>query len=59
VNVAVAQAPSAAKSPWSVTKVVELSILLIFVLLAIPTGSSHRRKSKVTEIFIEADGETA
>ena len=59
VNVPVAQAPSAAKSPWSITKAVQLSILLVFVLLAIPTGSSHRRKAKVAAIFIEADGESA
>jgi hypothetical protein len=58
VNVDVAEAPSAAKSPWSITKLVQLSILLIFVLLAIPTGSSHRRKAKVAAIFIESDGET-
>ena len=58
VNVDVAEAPSAAKSPWSITKLVQLSILLVFVLLAIPTGSSHRRKAKVAAIFIESDGET-
>jgi hypothetical protein len=59
VNVAVAQAPSAAKSPWSITKLVQLSILLVFILLAIPTGSSHRRKAKVSQIFIESDGDSA
>ena len=59
VNVDVAQAPSAAKSPWSITKLVQLSILLVFILLAIPTGSSHRRKAKVSQIFIESDGDSA
>jgi GT2 family glycosyltransferase len=59
VNVPVAQAPSASKSPWSITKAVQLSILIAFALLAIPTGASHRRKAKVAAIFIEADGEQA
>jgi len=59
VTVPVAEAPSAAKSPWSITKFVQLSVLLGFVLLAIPTGTSHRRKAKVAEIFIESDGENA
>ena len=59
VNVAVTPAPDDAKSPWSITKLVQLSILLGFVLLAIPSGASQRRKSKSTEIFIDSEGDAA
>jgi hypothetical protein len=38
---------------WSITKVVQLSILLSFILLAIPSGVS-RRASKDSSIFVEA-----
>lgn len=57
VNQPVEAAPAAAKSPWSITKIVQLSVLLAFVLLAIPTSS--RRRAKVSEIFIESDGDAA
>jgi GT2 family glycosyltransferase len=40
-------------SPWSITKVVQLAILLSFILLAIPSGVS-RRASKDSSIFVEA-----
>jgi hypothetical protein len=56
VNVSVDEAPAAAKSPWSVTKLVQLSVLLGFVLLAIPTGANNRRV-KVSEIFVESEGD--
>ncbi len=59
VNVEVTPAPDDAKSPWSITKLVQLSILLAFVLLAIPSGAAQRRKSKPTEIFIDSDGDVA
>jgi hypothetical protein len=59
VNVPVSAAPDDAKSPWSITKLVQLSILLGFVLLAIPSGATQRRKTKVAEIFIDSDGDTA
>jgi hypothetical protein len=59
VNVEVTPAPDDAKSPWSITKLVQLSILLGFVLLAIPSGAAQRRKSKSTEIFIDSDGDAA
>ncbi len=59
VNVPVSAAPDDAKSPWSITKLVQLSILLSFVLLAIPSGATQRRKTKVAEIFIDSDGDAA
>lgn len=40
-------------SLWSITKVVQLSILLSFILLAIPSGV-NRRASKDSSIFVEA-----
>lgn len=40
-------------SLWSITKVVQLSILLSFILLAIPSGVS-RRATKDSSIFVEA-----
>ncbi|MFM5903919.1 MAG: glycosyltransferase [Microbacteriaceae bacterium] len=56
VNVSVADAPAADKSPWSITKVVQLSVLLGFALLAIPTGAANRR-AKVSQIFVESEGD--
>lgn len=47
------------KSPWSITKLVQLSILVGFILLAVPTNGSRSRKSKSAEIFIENDGDNA
>ena len=44
-------------SLWSITKVVQLSILLGFILLAIPSGVS-RRASKDSSIFVEAGEES-
>ena len=40
-------------SLWSITKVVQLSILLGFILLAIPSGG-NRRATKDSSIFVEA-----
>ena len=40
-------------SPWSITKVVQLSILLGFILLAVPSGG-NRRANKDSSIFVEA-----
>ncbi len=44
-------------SPWSITKVVQLTVLLGFVLLAIPTTNQRRRVSGDSEIFVEAGDE--
>ena len=44
-------------SPWSITKVVQLTVLLGFVLLAIPTTNQRRRVSGDSEIFVEAGEE--
>jgi hypothetical protein len=38
---------------------VQLSILVGFILLAVPTNGSRSRKSKGAEIFIENDGDNA
>lgn len=45
------------QSPWSITKVVQLSVLLGFVLLAIPTTNQRRRVSGDSQIFVEAGEE--
>jgi hypothetical protein len=39
---------------WSITKIVQLTVLLGFVLLAIPTSNQRRRVSGDSEIFVEA-----
>ena len=39
-------------SPWSITKVVQVSVLLGYVLMAIPSRTSRRRGNE--EIFIES-----
>jgi hypothetical protein len=57
VTVDVAPAPAAARSPWSITKGVQLFVLVSFVLLALPTSGSSRRRAKEASIFIEAEGE--
>ncbi len=57
VTVDVAPAPAAARSPWSITKVVQLFVVVGFVLLALPTSGSSRRRAKEASIFIEAEGE--
>ena len=44
-------------SVWSITKVVQLSILLGFVLLAVPTSTGVRRKGADSTIFVEAGEE--
>jgi hypothetical protein len=44
-------------SPWSITKVVQLSVLLGFVLLAIPSTNQRRRVTGDSQIFIEAGEE--
>lgn len=59
VTSAVEPAVAEDKSPWSITKLVQLSILLGFILLAVPTNGSRSRKSKAAEIFIENDGENS
>ncbi|MEN9956560.1 MAG: hypothetical protein RIR46_168 [Actinomycetota bacterium] len=59
VTEAVDSATAEDKSPWSITKLVQLSILVGFILLAVPTNSSRSRKSKTAEIFIENDGDNA
>lgn len=41
-------------SPWSITKGVQLAVLLGFVLLAIPTTNQRRRVSGDSQIFVEA-----
>jgi hypothetical protein len=45
------------RSPWSVTKVIQLSVLLGFVLLAIPSTNQRRRVSGDSQIFVEAGDE--
>lgn len=45
------------ESPWSITKVVQLSVLLGFVLLAIPSTNQRRRVSGDSQIFVEAGDE--
>lgn len=40
-------------SPWSITKAVQLSILISFMLLAIPSAG-RRRAATSSEIFVEA-----
>lgn len=59
VTTAVDEAVAEDKSPWSITKLVQLSILVGFILLAVPTNGSRSRKSKSAEIFIENDGDNA
>jgi GT2 family glycosyltransferase len=44
-------------SPWSITKGVQLAVLLGFVLLAIPTFNQRRRVSGDSQIFVEAGEE--
>ena len=44
-------------SPWSITKGVQLAVLLGFVLLAIPTTNQRRRVSGDSQIFVEAGDE--
>lgn len=41
-------------SPWSITKGVQLAVLLGFLLLAIPTINQRRRVSGDSQIFVEA-----
>lgn len=41
-------------SPWSITKGVQLAVLLGFVLLAIPSTNQRRRVSGDSQIFVEA-----
>lgn len=45
------------ESLWSITKVVQLAILLGFVLLAVPTVNQRRRVSGDSQIFVEAGEE--
>jgi GT2 family glycosyltransferase len=50
---AVGQQPSL----WSITKVIQLLVLLGFVLLALPTTNQRRRVSGDSQIFVEAGEE--
>jgi hypothetical protein len=59
VTASVDEAVAEDKSPWSITKLVQLSILVGFILLAVPTNGSRSRKSKTAEIFIENDGDNS
>jgi len=45
-------------SSWSITKGVQLAVILSFVLLAIPTANQRRRVSGDSEIFVEAGEES-
>lgn len=44
-------------SPWSITKGIQLAIILGFVLLAIPTLNQRRRVTGDSQIFVEAGEE--
>jgi hypothetical protein len=59
VNLEVAPGAKAASSPWSVTKGVQLGILAAFLLLAIPTSGSSRRRAKEASIFIDSEGDAS
>ena len=50
-------APESTPSPWSITKAVQLSVLLGFLLLAIPSTNQRRRVSGDSQIFVEAGEE--
>ena len=41
------------QSPWSITKAVQLVVLLSFVLLAIPSAG-RRRAAASSEIFVDS-----
>lgn len=45
-------APESTPSPWSITKVVQLSVILGFVLLAIPGRSNTSGRRRDSEIFV-------
>lgn len=45
-------------SVWSITKAVQLAVLLAFILLAVPTGSGRGRRSADSSIFVEAGEDT-
>ena len=53
VRDAEAKIEKAEASPWSITKAVQLSILISFMLLAIPSAG-RRRAATSSEIFVEA-----
>ncbi|MEY4450245.1 MAG: hypothetical protein RLZZ304_620 [Actinomycetota bacterium] len=50
-NADLAKAPTEAPSPWSITKVVQLVVILGFVLLAVP-GRAAAGKRNDSEIFV-------
>ena len=56
-NKALLNAGLSSTSPWSITKAVQLTILLGFVLLAIPTTNQRRRVTGDSQIFVEASEE--
>jgi GT2 family glycosyltransferase len=58
VTVDVEPGTAASASPWSVTKVVQVLVLVGFVLMALPTTGTSRRRAKEASIFIDAEGET-
>lgn len=43
-----------AQSMWSITKAVQLAVLLAFILLALPTSRAARAKQTDSAIFVEA-----
>ena len=49
----IASSVAQSQSPWSITKAVQLAVLLSFVLLAIPTAG-RRRAASTSEIFVDA-----
>lgn len=52
VRDSIANSP-ANKSPWSITKVIQLTILVAFILLAIPTSGKKRAVGR-SEIFVDS-----
>jgi len=59
VNSTVTPGVSASNSPWSLTKSIQLGILVAFLLLAIPTSGSSRRRARESTIFIDSDGDAS
>ena len=51
-NTELSVAPKVTPSPWSITKVVQLIIILGFILLAIPGRSVANGKRRESEIFV-------
>ncbi|MDE2387447.1 MAG: hypothetical protein KGL77_07090, partial [Actinomycetales bacterium] len=51
-NTALSVAPKSTPSPWSITKGVQLVVILGFILLAIPGRSSTSARRRESEIFV-------